>query len=220
MEIELGVERRRKEHREAMRVHRRYGARAADLIRHLGGRKVERAYQRLGQMGKLVLPELVAALADDAVSETARLRVAALLSDIDDVRARQALWGFFDANCENPQVASQVAALLAWQGDKRVLPYLRRETGGAWDDERVALFTVFALEAIGEPEDVDVLLEIHRRHAHDDAMRYVTAQAILLILEESDQETFDRALAEMHHLRLWKEIEFLLKAKLVSRPAT
>jgi hypothetical protein len=214
--MEAAAERRRKMRPQAQRAYRKYGARAHDLIRQLAGPTQadhDRAFDRLADMGEFVASEFLEALADPTLDPIAADEVVSLLGLTGDERAREPLWQFFQANQDDPERASTAALSLAGLGDDRALPYLRAQLDA--DDEELVANAVASMIMLGQPEDIPHLRQVHRRHRANREIRLGVANAVLTILGETDQRTFNRTLDEIHasfaDRHLWADIWAILE---------
>jgi len=210
---------RRQGRRLALREYRRYKAQVPTLIRQLGGPTQaahDRAFRLLAKMADAVSDELLAALADPTLHPDVADEIVSLLGRTGDSRAIEPIWAFFQANQSNAERASTAALSLAFLGDDRVLPYLR-ESLLKGDSEQIANAAV-AMIAVGQPQDIPLLRTVHRQFKADDEIRQGVANAILSILGETDQETFQQELddiqASIADHDLWDDIWALLEKTL------
>ena len=74
---------------------------------------------------------------------------------------------------------------------------------------------------LGELEDIPRLRAVHRRHRADPEIRMGAANAVLTILGETDQRTFERTLNEIRFSfadrDLWADIWAILDSQFGSR---
>jgi hypothetical protein len=199
----------------AERLYRQYRDQVPRLIRQLAGPTQEEhdhAFDLLSQMGEMVASELLDALSDPTLDEIAADEVVSLLGVTGDERAREPLWDFFQAQVSLER-ASTAALSLSGLGDDRVLPFLRRTLYA--DDEELVSNAVAAMITVGTMEDIPRLREIHRKHLTNWEIRYGIANAILTIVGETDQRTFNRTLddiqARFADRRLWDDIWAILE---------
>jgi hypothetical protein len=216
--MEAAAERRRGTRSRANRAYRKHGALAHDLIRQLAGPAQadhDRAYDRLSQMGELVASELLEALADPTLDPLAADEVVSLLGLTGDDQAREPLWQFFQANQDDPERASTAALSLAGLGDDRVLPYLREALDA--DDKELVSNAVASMIMLGQAEDIPHLRQVHRRHRADREIRLGIASAVLTILGETTEHTFNRTLDEIRtsfaDRDLWADIWAILESE-------
>ncbi len=214
--MEAAAERRRNMHPQAERAYRKYGARAPDLIRQLAGLTQadhDLAFDRLARMGELVAPELLEALADPALDPIATDEVVSLLGGTGDEQAREPVWQFLQDNRDDPERVSTAALSLAGLGDDRALPYLRE--GLDSDDEEPVANGVAGMIMLGQLEDIPRLRQVHRHHRANREIRFGVANAVLTILGETDQHTFNQTLDEIHtsfaDRDLWADIWAILE---------
>nr|HID14862.1 HEAT repeat domain-containing protein [Anaerolineae bacterium] len=216
--MEAAAERRRKMRPQAERTYRKHGARVHELIRQLGGPTQadhDQAFDLLIRMGELAAPALLEALADPALDPVAADEVVSLLGGTGDERARESVWQFLQANRDDPERVSTAALSLAGLGDDRALPYLRE--GLDADDEEVVANSVAGMIMLGQPEDIPRLRQVHRRHRANREIRFGIANAVLTILGETDQRTFNRTLDEIRtsfaDRDLWADIWAILESE-------
>ncbi len=221
--MQIAAERRRSLRPQAKRAYRKYGDQAYDLIRQLGGptqAEHDRAFELLSRMGEFVVEEMLEAVDDPTLNPTAVEEIISLLGATGDERAREPLWRFLQDNLDDPDRVSTAALSLAGMGDERVLPYLRE--GLAADDTELVANAVAGMIMLGELEDVQRLRELHRRHRTHREIRFGIANAILTILGETDQQTFNRKLDEIQasfvDRYLWEDIWALLESSFGDRP--
>jgi hypothetical protein len=200
----------------AERLYRQYRDQVPRLIRQLGGPTQEEhdhAFDLLSQMGEMVASELLDALADPTLDDIAADEVVSLLGVTGDERAREPLWNFFQAHQDDLERASTAALSLSGLGDDRVLLFLRQSLYA--DDEEFVANAVAAMVTVGTMEDIPSLREIHRQHLTNWEIRYGIANAILTIVGETDQRTFNRTLddiqARFADRRLWDDIWAILE---------
>jgi len=200
----------------AERVYRRHRAEVPRLIRQLAGPTQaghDHAFDLLVRMGDTIVSELLAALADPSLDPIAADEVVSLLGGTGDQRAREPVWAFFQAHRDDLERASTAALSLAGLGDERVLPFVREALDAA--DEEIVANAVASLITIGELEDVHRLRAVHRRHRHNSEIRMGVANAILTILDHTDQHTLSRTLdriqASFADRELWADIWQLLE---------
>jgi HEAT repeat protein len=216
--MEASAERRRKMRPQAKRAHDKYGEQAHELIRQLAGPTQadhDLAFDRLSRMGELVASELLEALADPTLDPTATDEVISLLGGTGDERAHEPVWQFLQANKDDPERVSTAALSLAGLGDDRALRYLRE--GLDDDDEEVVANAVAGLIMLGQPEDVPRLRQVHRRHRANREIRSGVANAVLIVLGETDQRTFNRTMDEIRtsfaDRDLWADIWDILESE-------
>lgn len=216
--MDAAAERRRKLRPQAERVYRKYGDRVHELIRQLAGPTQEdhdRAFDRLLRMGEFIAPALLEALADPALDPFVADEIVSLLGGTGDERAREPVWQYLQTYRDDPERVSTAALSLAGLGDERALPYLRE--GLDSQDEEVVANAVAALIMLGEMEDIPRLREIHRRHRANREIRMAIASAVLTIVGETDQRTFNRTLDEIRtsfaDRALWGDIWTILESE-------
>lgn len=221
--MEAAAERRDKARPQAERAYHRHGAQAHDLIRQLGGPTQadhDYAFDRLSHMGPCVASELLEALADPTLDPIAAAEVVSLLGTTGDERAPEAVWQFLQANLDNSERASTAALSLAGLGDDRALPYLRKYLDA--DDEELVSDSVAGLIMVGQMEDIARLRQVHLRYRANREIRFEVANAILTILGETDQRTFNRALDEIRtsfaDRHLWTDIWAILESQFGDTP--
>ena len=216
--MEASAERRHKMRPQAERAYRKYGARAHELIRQLGGPTQadhDRAFNRLVRMGEFIVDELLEALADPTLDSIATDEVVSLLGGAGDERAREPVWQFLQTNQDDPERVSTAALSLAGLGDDRALPYLRE--GLDADDEEVISNSVAGMIMVGQMEDIPRLRQAHRLHRANREIRFGIANAVLTIVGETDHRTFNRTLDEIQasfaDRDLWADIWAILESE-------
>ncbi|HEY66841.1 MAG TPA: hypothetical protein G4N97_01035 [Thermoflexia bacterium] len=216
--MEAAAERRRKMRPSAERAYRKYGARVSELIRQLGGptqAEHDRAFELLSRMGEFAAPALLEALTDPTLAPVAADEIVSLLGGTGDERAREAVWQFLQANLDDPERVSTATLSLAGLGDDRALPYLRR--GLDAEGEELVANAVVGMIMLGQPEDIPHLRQVHRRHRANREIRFGIANAVLTILGETDQRTFNRTLDEIRtsfaDRDLWADIWAILESQ-------
>lgn len=214
--MEASAKRRLKMRPQAKRAYRRYGAQTHNLIRQLSSHtqiEHDQAFNRLARMGEFIVDDLLAALADPTLNPIAADEVVSLLGTTGDERAREPVWQFLQANQDDPERVSTAAMCLAGLGDDRSLPYLRKGLE-ANDEEQVANSTA-AMIMVGQIEDLPHLRHVHRRHRANREIRLGVANAVLTIVGEADQRTFNRTLDEIQSSfadrDLWADIWAILE---------
>jgi len=136
---------------------------------------------------------------------------------------REAVWQFLQANLDDPERVSTATLSLAGLGDDRALSYLRRGLD-AEDEELVAnavagmiMLGQPGMIMLGQPEDIPHLRQVHRRHRANREIRFGIANAVLTILGETDQRTFNRTLDEIRtsfaDRDLWADIWAILESQ-------
>jgi len=222
--LKAAAERRRQMRPEAERLYRQYRDQVPRLIRQLAGPTQEehdRAFDLLSRMGEMIVSELLDALADPTLDEVAADEVVSLLGMTGDERAREPLWEFFQAQADLER-ASSAALSLASLGDDRVLPFLRRTLDV--DDDDLVSNAVAAMITVGTTEDIPHLRQVHRQHPTNWEIRFGIANAILSILGETDQRTFNRTLddiqARFADRRLWDDIWTILDSEFGTKDVT
>lgn len=220
--MEAAAERRRKMRSKAKRTYRKHQAQVHKLIRQLAGPTQEEhdwAFDLLASMGEFVTSELLEALADPALEHIATDEVVSLLGNTGDERAREPVWQFLQANLDNPERVSTAALSLAGLGDDRALPYLRE--GLDAEDEEYVANAAAGMIIVGQLEDIPRLRQVHRRHRANREIRFGIANAVLTILGETDQRTFNRTLDEIHtsfaNRDLWTDIWDILESQFGSK---
>lgn len=216
--MEAAAERRREMRPRAERAYREHGSRARELIRQLASPTQadhDQARDLLREMGELVTPELLDGLADPTLEPLATDEVISLLGLTGDERAREPIWQFLQDNQDNQERLHTAALSLAGLGDDRALTYLR--DGLDSDDEEMVANSAAGMIIVGELEDVKRLREVHRRHRGNREIRTVIADAVLTILGETDQRTFERTMDEIRtsftDRRLWADIWAILDSR-------
>jgi hypothetical protein len=214
--MEAASERRRKMQPHAERAYRRYRTQAHDLIRQLADptqANHDLAFDRLARMGEFVASELLEALANPTLDPIVADQVVSLLGGTGDERAREPVWQFLHANRGDPERVSTAALSLASLGDDRALPYLRE--GLESEDEESVANGVAGMITLGQLEDIPHLRQVHHRHRANREVRFGVANAVLAILGETDQRTFDRTLDEIRtsfaDRDLWADIWAILE---------
>lgn len=220
--LEAAAERRRRMRPQAERVYQKYGARTHELIRQLAGPTQEdhdRAFDWLSRMGEFITPVLIEALADPMLDPFVADEVVSLLGSTGDERAREPVWQYLQTYHDDPERVSTAALSLASLGDERALPYLREGLNSR--DEEVVANAVAALIMLGETEDIPRLREVHRRHRANREIRSGIASAVLTILGETNQRTFNRMLDEIRtsfaDRALWEDIWEILEGEFGSK---
>lgn len=222
--IELAMaETRRQMRPEAERVHGQYAAEVERLIRQLAGPTQEEhdhAFDLLSRMSDTIVDELLSALADPELDPIAADEVVSLLGVTGDERAREPVWQFFQSYIDDPERASTAALTLASLLDERVLPYLRESLDS--EDRELVANGVAGMITLGELEDVPRLRAVHRWHRGDLEIRFGVANAILTILDHTDQRTFERQLDDIRFSfadrALWEDIWAILESQFGERP--
>jgi len=174
----------------ARHVYREHADQIPDLIRQLAGPTKEeraRALDLLSKMGRLVVPQLLAALQDSTLDPHAVDEVVALLGAFGDDRAKEPLWQFLQSSFDNPRRLSNAAVSLAGLGDNRALPFLR--CGLDAENTDLVADALLGMMTVGQLEDIEHLCQVHRRHISNLEIRYAVAHAILMILGETDEVT-------------------------------
>jgi HEAT repeat protein len=223
--MEAAAENRQRMRSRARRIHRKHGAQARELIGQLAGptqRDHDRAYGRLREMGEFVVPELLEALEDPTTDPIVVDEVISLLALTGDERALEPVWRFFQDNQDDPERGSTAALGLASLGDDRALPHLREYLDA--DDEELVANSVAGMIMVGQLEDVPGLRAAHCRHRANREIRAAVASAVLAILEETDQHTFNRTLDEIRtsfaDRNLWDDIWDILESSIGHRSYT
>jgi hypothetical protein len=156
---------------------------------------------------------LLDALADPTLDDIAADEVVSLLGVTGDERAREPLWNFFQAHQDDLERASTAALSLSGLGDDRVLPFLRQSLDA--DDEELVSNAAAAMITVGMMEDIPRLRRVHRRYLTNWEIRFGIANAVLTIVGEADQRTFNRTLddiqARFADRRLWDDIWAILE---------
>jgi len=216
--LDAAAEHRRKMRPQAERAYRKYGARAHELIRQLAGptqADYDVAFDRLVRMGEFVASELLEALDDPTLDPIATEEVISLLGGTGDERGQEPVWQFLQANRDDPERVSTAALSLAGLGDDRALPYLRE--GLEADDEELVANSVAGMIMLGQPDDVPRLRLVHRRHRANREIRFEIANAVLTILGEVNQRTFNRTLDEIRtsfaDRDMWADIWAILESE-------
>ncbi len=209
--MKAAAEQRRQMRPQAERAYRKYGAQARNLIRQLAGPTQadhDEAFDRLSRMGEFASPALLEALDDPTLDLIAADEVVSLLGNTGDEQAREPVWQFLQANLDGPERVSTAALSLAGLGDDRALPYLRKDLDA--DDEELVANAVAGMIMLGQPEDVPRLRQVHRHHRVNREICSGVANAVLTILGETDQHTFNRMLDEIRtsfvDRHLWADI--------------
>jgi hypothetical protein len=223
--LKISADRRRQMRPMAERLYRQYQGQVSQLICQLGGptqAEHDRAFDLLSQMGEMVASELLEALANPALDDTAADEAVSLLGATGDERAREPLWNFFQAHQDDLERASTVALSLSGLGDDRILPFLRRTLDA--DDEELVSNAVAAMITVGTMEDIPLLRKIHRQHPTNGEIRFGIANIILSIVSEADQRTFNRTLddiqARFADRHLWDDIRTILGCELGPKDVT
>jgi hypothetical protein len=222
--LKISAERRREMRPTAERLYRQYQDQVPRLIRQLAGptqAEHDHAFELLSQMGEMVASELLDALADPTLDVIAADEVVSLLGVTGDERACEPLWNFFQAQ-DDLERASTAALSLSGLGDDRVLPFLRRTLDA--DDEELVSNAVAAMITVGTMEDIPRLRQVHRQHSTNWEIRLGIANAILTIVGETDQRTFNRTLddiqARFADRHLWDDIWTILDSEFGAKDVT
>ena len=223
--LKATAELRRQMRPAAERLYRQYRHQVPRLIRQLAGPTQEehdRAFDLLSQMGEMAASELLDALLDPTLDDFAADEVVSLLGLTGDERAREPLWNFFQAHQDDLERASTAALSLSGLGDDRVLPFLRQTLDS--DDEDLVSNAVAAMVTVGTMEDIPHLRRVHRRYLTNWEIRFGIANAILTIVGEADQRTFNRTLddiqARFADRHLWDNIWAILDSEFGSKDVT
>jgi HEAT repeat protein len=223
--LEAAAESRREARPEAQRVYDQHRDQISNLIRQLAGPTQthrDQAYDLLSQMGDVVAPELFAALVDPTLDLDILEQVIFLLGFTGYERACEPLWDFFQAHQDDRERAATAALSLAGLGDDRALPFVRQMLNA--DDEEWVANAVAAMIAIGRPEDIPRLREIHRQHLTNDEIRFGIASAVLSILGETEQRTRERTLDDIEvslaDRHLWDDIRAILEEQFETKDIT
>jgi len=222
--LKVNAERRRQMRPAAERLYRQHRDQVPRLIRQLAGptqAEHDQAFELLSQMGEMVASELLDALADPTLDVIVADEVVSLLGLTGDDSAREPLWNFFQAQ-DDLERASTAALSLSGLGDDRILPFLRRTLDA--DDEELVSNAVAAMITVGTMEDVPHLRKIHRQHPTNWEIRFGIANAILTIVGETGQPTFNRTLddiqARFADRHLWDDIWTILDSEFGSKDVT
>jgi len=223
--LETMAEGRRQMRPATERVHGQHRHQVPQLIRQLAGptqAEHDRAYDLLRQMGDMVVPELLAALDDPTLDDIIADEAVSLLGMTGDDRAREPLWEFFQAHQDDPERASTAALSLAYLADERVLPFVRQSLDA--DDEEIVSNAVVSLFVIGTMDDIPRLRELHRGHLTHQEIRSAIANAVLTILGETSQRTFERTLDDIQtrfaDRHLWDDIWAILEGEFGTQDVT
>jgi len=216
--MKAAAEQRRKVRSQAERTYRKHSTQIHDLIRRLGGPTQadhDQAFDRLARMGEFAAPALLAALTDPTLDPIAAEEVVSLLGGTGDAAARESVWQFLHANLDDPKRASTTALSQAVLGDDRALLYVRE--GLDADNEEQVANAVASMIMLGQPEDVPHLRQVYRRHRANREIRSGVANAILTIMGETDQHTFNRTMDEIRtsfaDRDLWVDIWAILESE-------
>jgi len=222
--LEAVAQQRRRRRKYAQRAYRRHHHQVPDLIRQLASPSqaaYDRAFDLLSKMSDTIVSELLEALSDPTLDPFAADEVVSLLGTAGDQRAKPALWAFFQANSSDLERASTAALSLSALGDARVLPFVRIMLN-APDEEWVANAAT-SLIILGELEDVDRLRETHRRHLTSPEVREAVSNAVLTILGEADEATFNHTMDEIQasplDQGLWADIWQILEDQFGGSPS-
>jgi len=209
--------------RQAERAHRKYGHQIPELIAQLAGPTQEehdRAFELLSRMAPVIVSELLAALEDPELDPLVEEEIVAILGVTGDDDARRAVWHFLQQNPDDPDRVSMAALSLAGLGDERGRPYLLQ--GLESPKEEIVANSVSGLILLGQPEDIHTLRQIHRQHRTNREIRYGVANAVLSILGETNQSTFNRTLDEIRtnfsDRDLWADIWAILESRFGTVP--
>jgi HEAT repeat protein len=223
--LETMAEGRRQMRPAAERVHGQYHDQVPQLIRQLAGptqAEHDLAYDLLRQMGDMVVPDLLAALDDPTLDDIVADEVVSLLGMAGDDRAREPLWEFFQTYQDDPERASTAALSLAYLADERILPFVRQSLDA--HDEEIVSNAVVSLFVIGTTEDIPRLRELHRGHLTHQEIRSAIANAVLTILGETSQRTFERTLDDIQtrfaDRHLWDDIWAILEGEFGTQGVT
>lgn len=213
--LKAAAEQRRSRHEVAQRTYHQHRAEVPRLIRQLAGPTQadhDRAFDLLSRMGIAIVSELLAALTDPTLDPVAADEVVSLLGVTGDERAREPIWQFFQAHRHNPERVSSAALSLSALGDDRVLLYLRDALQSS--EAEIVANAVAGMIFLGELEDVHRLRDVHRRYRTDQEIRTGVANAVLAILGETDQRTFESAMDDIQYSfadqDLWADLWALL----------
>jgi hypothetical protein len=214
--MESAAEMRRARRPQAERAYRKYGAQTRELISQLGTSSQEihdRAFDILRRMGEFIVDELLQALNDPTLTLDALEEVVSLLGATGDKRACEPVWRFLQEHLDDPECVSTAALSLAGLGDDRALPFLR--AGLESKDEELVANGVAGLIMVGLPEDIPRLRQVHRAHRANREICFGVANAILTILGETNERTFNRTLDEIRtsfaDRHLWADIWAILE---------
>jgi HEAT repeat protein len=199
----------------AQRVYQSYAEDVPELIQQLNNSSSadhRRAYKLLKQMDFLIVPDLVAALTDPRMKETALEEIIAILGDAGNRLSIEPLWEYFQRVQRDPLRASCAALSLAQLGDTRVLAYARQYLEN--NSPLVVSRGVRCLYYLGELEDVGRLRSIYRcsqdYEEQSSQIRNGTVKAILAILEDVDKQSAEQIREQIRESysdqALWRDI--------------
>ena len=214
--MQAAAKRRHAMRPEAKRLYKQHRDQIPALIHQLMSltqAKYDRAYELLNKMGQMIVPQLIDALNDPELDEFALSDVVAILGLTADERVREPLWEFFQAHQDDLDLASTTALSLSGLGDERVLSFMRRMFDS--DDEELVANAVASMISLGTMEDIPRLRNLHRQHVANDEIRLGIASAVLTIVGETDERTFNRTLDGIHgsfaDRYLWDDIWAILE---------
>lgn len=213
--LKAAEERRQARISHAQRVYKSYAGQVKSLIHQLAGPSQadhDRAFRLLTGMSSLIVPQLIEALNDPALNQTAVDEVVKLLGDTGDERARQAVREYFFKVQGDPECSCEAMLSLAKLGDPEILSLVRQQLNA--DHPEKIFRAITALKYLGELEDVSRLRAIHRTSAvYGDYARNIRKEvvdSILAILDEAGSHMAARSLDQIRSSfadqALWKEI--------------
>ncbi len=199
----------------ARRVYQSYAEDVPELIYQLNSSSPaehKRAYKLLKQMDFLIVPELLAALTDPELNDTALDEIIAILGDAGYKHSIEPLWEYFQRHQRNPLQASCAALSLAQLGDMRILSYARQYLENS--SPEIIDRGVSCLYFLGELEDVSRLRSVYRRSLdygeYSRHIRHGAVKAILAILDEVDSPSAERVKDQIRNSyadrALWRDI--------------
>jgi hypothetical protein len=213
--LKAAEERRQARLSHAQRVYRSYSGQVNSLIHQLAGPSQadhDRAYRLLTGMSGLIIPQLIEALHDHTLDDSAVDEVVALLGDTGDESARQAVNEHFIKVQDDPERSCTAMLSLAKLGDSEILSLVRQQLDA--DHPEKICTAITALKYIGELEDISRLRAIHHTSAvygeYTRSIRKGVVDAILAILDEAGAHTTARSLDQIRSSfadqGLWKEL--------------
>jgi len=216
--MKAAADMRRQKRLQAERAYSEHRSQIRSLVCRLAGPTQEehdQAFDSLTAMGEFAAPELLEALADPTLDPIAADEVVSLLGTTGDERALEPIWEFLQANLDDPERLYTAVLSLAGLGDDRALPYLREALEA--DDEELVANAAAGMIMVGQLEDVPRLRQAHRRHRANREICFGIANAVLTILGETSQRTFNRTLDEIQgsfaDRDLWADIWDILDSQ-------
>jgi hypothetical protein len=213
--LQAAEERRQARISHAQRVYKSYSGQVNTLIHQLAGASPadhDRAFRLLIGMSSMIIPQLIEALHDPALDDSAVDEVVSLLGDTGDENARKAVKEHFIKVQGDPDRACAAMLSLAKLGDSEILSVVRQQLDS--DHPEKICDAITALKYLGELEDISRLRAIHRTSVafgdYTRSIRKGAVDAILAILDEAGAHTAARFLDQIRSSfadqALWKEL--------------